>query len=184
MELIKDISYGIKKNDMNVAKAVFKGYSGKVSGICHRYLKDKGEVDLIVENVFLDFFNFIKKGSYNNSEDREIMPVLKELTLRLLISYYVNSSEDKTFDLHPDYKERNNNESIGINVDSLEIIKAFDILSTFERFVLNMCIVEGYSISYIADTLKESTDTIEQCYVSAKTKLLKKIREKYALSEK
>lgn len=183
MELIKDISYGIKKNDMNVAKAVFKGYSGKVSGICHRYLKDKGEVDLIVENVFLDFFNFIKKGSYNNSEDRKIMPVLKELTLRILISYYVNSSEEKTFDPHPDYKERNDDQ-LYVNGDSLEIVKAFDVLSIFERFVLNMCIVEEYSISHIADTLKENTDTIEQCYASAKTKLLKKIREKYVLSEK
>ena len=49
MEFIKDISYGVKKNDMKVIQSVFKGYSGKISGICYRYVKDKNEVDLIVE---------------------------------------------------------------------------------------------------------------------------------------
>ena len=177
MEFIKDISYGVKKNDMKVIQSVFKGYSGKISGICYRYVKDKNEVDLIVENVFLDFFNFLKKGSYNNSEDRKILSVLRDLTFRLLFSHYNNSNEEKTFDQYPDYKEKMQNE-VFEKIDAFDIIKKFDSLSILERFVFNMSLIDGYNMSEVSEILKEDTGIIEQSYSSAKIKLIKQLKEK------
>lgn len=177
MDKVKDVSSKIKNGDLNTMEIVFKEYSSKVSGICQRYVKNKDEANDICSSVFVQFFEKTKKGQLDKFADEKIMVVLKVLTLDYLFGTCKKEdlffSESETTDF---------NMKLG-SVNPNELIKTFDCLEKSERTIFNLHAIDSHSFKEIAEIYESKEDQVEKCYNSAKSKILKQVKEKQSIEQ-
>jgi RNA polymerase sigma factor (sigma-70 family) len=150
-ELIK----GCQRRDRNAQQQLFDFFSGKMYGICYRYVRNTQQAEDILLTGFTRIFEKIDQFKGEGSFEgwiRRIM-VNESLTwLRKFKNMYVETDLEQA-DQEPDY------DLISDHLEAEDLLAMIEQLPAGYRIVFNMYAIDGYSHKEIAEQLDISENT-------------------------
>lgn len=168
-----DLIEGCKKQDRHAQRFLYEHYSGRMLGLCSRYVKDKMEAEDVMVAGFTKVFDRIKQYKGEGSFEgwiRRIM-VNESLTyLRKNKSMYLETDIEAA-EREPDYNK------LGGELEAEDIRKVIADLPTGYRIVFNLFALDGYSHQEIAMQLGISENTSKSQLSRARVLLQKKLLE-------
>ena len=159
------------KNDKDKAyEYLYKKYRSKVFALCWKVLKDKNEVEDVMQEVFIKVFENIEKFHFRSSLDTWIY--------RVSLNHILN--KNRKVDFHLEFNEKvfisKTEEHLELKEIDEEISKALAKLKIEDKKVFILREYEGLSYKKIAKILdlKEGTVKSKLYYVKQKLRLLLK----------
>jgi len=164
---------GCKKGHRQAQKLLYDRYSGKMYGLCCRYLKNKMEAEDVMVAAFTKIFERVNQFKNEGSFEgwiRRIM-VNESLTyLRKNKSMYVETDIEAA-EREPDYTKLEN------QLEADDLLKLIGELPAGYRIVFNLYAMDGYSHKEIADQLGISENTSKSQLSRARIFLQKRLLE-------
>ena len=176
----------IHKNDKAAIKEVFERYYGKMGSIALRYCKSQAQAN---EAVNFGFNSFITKLQQNrNAHTVDIDKTFEHdfiISCALFVKsisseYYVASTvyasgpSNKNFDLFE------SNEFIDYKlIENDVLIRSLQQLVPSQRLVINLHVIDGYSLDDTANVIEASLQTVKSSLEKARYNLQKNIEKCY-----
>jgi RNA polymerase sigma-70 factor (ECF subfamily) len=177
----------LKKGDADALRALFSRFSRLVMGIALRILRDRGEAEEIVQDVFVYLHG--KAGLYDSAKGpaRQWIVQLawhKSLTRREYLgrrAFYAGTDVESLVDTLLGGTDLDREVESRLNRGQLE--KAFEELPETQRRTLALFFFEGLELREVSEQLNESLSNIRHYYYRGLQRLRKnssiqKMREK------
>ena len=168
-ELIKGCLEGVPA----AQKRLYALYSGKMYGLCLRYVKDSMEAEDVLITSFTKVFDKIRQFKGEGSFEGWIRRIVVNEALSFLRrnrSMYLETDLERA-DREPDYQALND------HLEAADLLRIIQELPTGYRIVFNLYAVDGYSHKEIADQLGISENTSKSQLSRARTYLQRVLRE-------
>lgn len=163
-----------QKGDRSAFNTLYDIYSGKMLGVCFRYVNDRETARDLMHDGFITVFT--KIGDYRGEGSFEGW--MRRIFVTTALGYLRRngnlSAMRNTDDL---YGLTDGDHSAIEKMSADELLKTIGELPDGYRTVLNLYAVEGYSHKEIAEMLKINEGTSRSQYARAKSLLYKKINE-------
>jgi RNA polymerase sigma-70 factor (ECF subfamily) len=182
----KEIIVSITKNDKAAIKEVFENYYGKMAAIALRYCKNQTQAN---EAINFGFNAFIQKLQHNRNAhtvdidttfEPEFIKACASFVKAISSEYYVastvyaNSSSTKNYDLFE------TSEFIDFNaIDNDVLIKSLQQLVPSQRLVINLHVIDGYTLEETANIIEASLQTVKSSLEKARYNLQKNVEKCY-----
>jgi RNA polymerase sigma factor (sigma-70 family) len=169
----KDLIEGCKKHDRHAQRFLYEHFSGKMFGLCCRYIKDKMEAEDVLVTSFTKIFDRIEQFKGEGSFEGWIRRIVVNESLSYLRknkSMYLETDIEAA-DREPDYASLEN------QLEADDLLKMISELPTGYRIVFNMYAVDGYSHKEIAEQLGISENTSKSQLSRARVALQKVLME-------
>jgi RNA polymerase sigma factor (sigma-70 family) len=169
----KDLIEGCKKHDRHAQRFLYEHFSGKMFGLCCRYIKDKMEAEDVLVTSFTKIFDRIEQFKGEGSFEGWIRRIVVNESLSYLRknkSMYLETDIEAAH-REPDYASLEN------QLEAEDLLKMISALPTGYRIVFNMYAVDGYSHKEIAEQLGISENTSKSQLSRARVALQKVLME-------
>ena len=159
-----------KKNDAKAQRFLFEKFSGKMMGVCMRYMKNREEAQDILQEGFMKVFQ--KIGQYRNSGP--LGGWIRMIMINTaLIQIKKNKKWENTTDVTTSYDLSNDDYSVLDKLSAEELIQTINRLPDGYRTVFNLFVIEGYPHKEIAKMLGITESTSKTQYRKARLYLKK-----------
>jgi RNA polymerase sigma-70 factor (ECF subfamily) len=164
---------GCRRQDRHAQRFLFEHYSGRMLGLCNRYVKDRMDAEDVMVVAFTKVFDRISQYKGEGSFEgwiRRIM-VNESLTyLRKNKSMYLETDIEAA-EREPDY------DKLDSELEAEDLRKMIADLPTGYRIVFNLYAIDGFSHQEIADQLGVSENTSKSQLSRARALLQKRLVE-------
>ena len=160
---------------------LFEQYAGRMMTICLRYSCNHTQAEDMLQEGFIRVFLYINQYKFEGSFEGWIKRIVVNASIRILqknIIHFLEINEELQ-DL------QQTDTDVLSNLSEREILKLISNLPTGYRVIFNMYVLEGFSHSEIAETLKINTGTSRSQLAKAKKTLQEQIRsqQKFHIDE-
>ncbi len=176
----EELIQGCQKRDRHAQKQLYDTYSGKMYGICYRYVKEPMLAEDVLVTAFTKVFDKIDQFKGEGSFEGWIRRIVvnEALTcLRRNRTMYIETDLE-TAEREPDY----GNLSDHLHVEDL--LALIESLPAGYRIVFNMYAIDGYSHKEIAEHLGINENTSKSQLSRARVHLQKLLLEQECSWEK
>jgi RNA polymerase sigma factor (sigma-70 family) len=145
-----------QKGDAIAQREIYNKYSGKMMGVCMRYVNSRFEAEDILISGFMRIFDKIGQYKHEGSFEGWIRRVMVNEALgyiRKNKSIYLEIEIEKA-----DYHKETNTEAY-TGLEAEDLLKLVQQLPHGYKTVFNLYAIEGYSHKEIADMLQISENT-------------------------
>jgi len=164
---------GCLRQNRQAQQQLYQRYSGKMYGLCCRYVKDRMEAEDVLVMSFTKIFERIGQYKGEGSFEGWIRRVVVNESLTYLRKhknmYLETDIEDAAYE--PDYQRLEN------ELEANDLLKLVESLPVGYRTVFNMYAIDGYNHQEIADQLGISENTSKSQLSRARALLQKKLNE-------
>lgn len=164
---------GCRKRDRHAQRFLYEHFSGRMLGLCCRYVKDRMDAEDVMVVAFTKVFDRIGQYKGEGSFEgwvRRIM-VNESLTyLRKNKSMYLETDIEAA-EREPDYSK------LDSELEAEDLRKLIADLPTGYRIVFNLYAIDGFSHQEIADQLGVSENTSKSQLSRARALLQKRLSE-------
>ncbi len=168
---LAQIIEGCKINDSLLQEILFKKYYSKMKGISIRYCGDNKDSDKMVENAFVNALKLIKR--YSGTTETHFINWFKKLMIEEHIQ--IGKKSELFKETEDDFKKIEIPDDIQFTdeIDINNLLEGLNSLTYGERFLLNMCLYDGFAITVAAKKLGISHQCAHARYDKAliKTKI-------------
>lgn len=151
---LQNLIHKCLKNDERAKRQLVDLYSGKLAGICRRYVSAKEDIQDLVQDSFIKIFLNLDKF---DAERGEFGAWIYRITLNIVFKHQNDKLKDLKFeslDTEEYFETANNTGSVlpeGLGLK--DILSFIDTLPKGRRTVFNMYFIEGYKHHEIAGIL-------------------------------
>ncbi|HZY82194.1 MAG TPA: sigma-70 family RNA polymerase sigma factor [Cyclobacteriaceae bacterium] len=164
---------GCRRQDRHAQRFLFEHFSGRMLGLCNRYVKDRMDAEDVMVVAFTKVFDRISQYKGEGSFEgwvRRIM-VNESLTyLRKNKSMYLETDIEAA-EREPDY------DKLDSALEAEDLRKMIADLPTGYRIVFNLYAIDGFSHQEIANQLGVSENTSKSQLSRARALLQKRLTE-------
>ena len=160
-------------NDRSAQEVLYKRYSGKMMGLCMRYVKNYDDAMEILNFGFLKVFKSLGNYQFNGSFEGWIYRIVYNSIIDSLRTKAKAIKTEEFSDNEMDHPIESNSLH---KLYASDLIKLLDQLPDSTRIVFNMFAIEGYKHDEIASMLNISTGT-SKWHVSHARETLKTLIE-------
>ena len=168
-----ELIQGCRRGDRHAQQRLFDLYSGRMYGICLRYVKNPMEAEDVVVIAFTKVFEridqFRSEGSFEGWIRRiavnEALTHLRRSRAMVVATDLDHAARELDYDQLSDHLEAE------------DLLKLIDQLPPGYRVVFNMYAIDGYSHKEIAEALNISENTSKSQLSRARTSLQKLLSE-------
>jgi RNA polymerase sigma factor (sigma-70 family) len=150
-----DLVKGCKRGDHHAQQRLFDLYSGRMYGVCSRYVKNTMQAEDILVMGFTKVFEKISQFKGEGSFEgwvRRIMVNESLSYLRKTRTMVIETDLEKA-DREPDY------DRLSDHLEAQDLLKMIEQLPAGYRIVFNMYAIDGYCHKEIAEALGISENT-------------------------
>ncbi len=160
------------KGERKAQKALYDRYSGKMLGVCRRYVRSTYDAEEVLSNGFIKVFNKLEYYQDEGSFEGWIRKIMVREALNFLRSQkdFFDETEDATLERLEPVAEQH-------ELEAQDLMKLIDELPTGYRTVFNLFAIEGYSHQEIAYELSISEGTSKSQLSKARTMLQSRMTE-------
>lgn len=175
-ELIK----GCIQEDESCQRELFRKYAGKMLGVCHRYARNTGDAEDIVQDAFIKVFEKIMQFKSEGSFEGWIRRIVVNTALKkyAVIRY---DKEISGYDV-TDRNESSMEASAYSHLNEKELLGMINNLPDGYRLIFNLYVIEGYQHEEIAKMLKIQPGTSRSQLVKARNMLKERILQKQRIA--
>lgn len=176
----------ITKNDKAAIKEMFENYYGKMAAIAVRYCKNQTQAS---EAVNFGFNSFIQKlqqhrnaqtVDIDNTFEPEFIKACASFVKGISSEYYVASTVYASGSANKNYDLFESNEFIDFNaIDNDVLIRSLQQLVPSQRLVINLHVIDGYSLEETANIIEASLQTVKSSLEKARYNLQKNVEKCY-----
>jgi RNA polymerase sigma factor (sigma-70 family) len=168
-----------KKGDSKAQKIVYDRFSGKMLGLCRRYINDVSEAEGVMVTGFLKVFDKIDQFAGNGSFEGWIRRIMVNEAL-----LYLRRHKNMYLEVDIEYAESTPNYAMAaVNLEVNELLNMVNELPVGYRTVFNLYAIEGYSHREIATRLEISENTSKSQLSRARALLQKQVMRREVLVE-
>lgn len=168
-----------KKGDSKAQKMVYDRFSGKMLGLCRRYINDVSEAEGVMVTGFLKVFDKIDQFAGNGSFEGWIRRIMVNESL-----LYLRRHKNMYLEVDIEYAESTPNYAMAAaNLEAAELLNMVNELPVGYRTVFNLYAIEGYSHREIANRLEISENTSKSQLSRARALLQKQVIKREVLVE-
>lgn len=150
-ELIK----GCRKQKAQAQKELYERFSGKMLGVCRRYIKDRSEAEEIMINGFMKVFSKISQFKGEGSFEGWVRRIMVNESLT-----YLRKNHSMYLEVDIEYADQKPNYSLAANsLEAEDLMAMVNRLPYGYRTVFNLYAIEGYTHQEIAKMLKINVNT-------------------------
>jgi len=169
----EDIIKGCRKQQSNAQRLLFERHSGKMLGVCKRYVRDASEAELVMVGGFVKIFQKIDQFKGEGSFEGWVRRIMvNESLIYLRKNKYMYLESDITEVEEPDYEEMAN------YLEAEDLLAIVQQLPAGYRMVFNLYAIEGYSHKEIAERLDINVNTSKSQLSRARKQLQKLLKER------
>lgn len=171
-----EIIDGCERYEKNAQSALYAKYSELVLNTCLRYAKNKAQADEMFTEVLLSIytgFKMIDIDAFDFWLKEMVNTKIIEILKRNKQEYKVMSTATAN-EVVGEYDKLNDDEIIAV-MNSKDVLIAIQSLSPAYRVVVNLHLIEGYSVKQISEKLDIGEATVKTNYDNAMFQLRKKI---------
>lgn len=164
---------GCKSKDRHAQRFLYEHFSGRMMGLCGRYIKDRMEAEDVMVVGFTKVFDRISQFKGEGSFEGWIRRIMVNESLSYIRknkSMYLETDIEAA-DREPDY------ERLDSELEAEDLRKLIADLPTGYRIVFNLYAIDGYSHQEIADQLGISENTSKSQLSRARALLQKRLIE-------
>ncbi|ADR21341.1 DNA-directed RNA polymerase sigma-70 factor [Marivirga tractuosa] len=169
----EDLIAGCIKQKASAQQALFDKYSGKMLGLCRRYVKDVLEAEGVMITAFTKIFERI--GQYTGEGNFEGW--MKRIMVNESLQYL---RKHKNMQLNMDIEEAHHLPNLDAMEDHLQTEDLMQMIAELPvgyRTVFNLYAIEGFSHKEIAEQLKINENTSKSQLSRARVYLQKRLAE-------
>lgn len=182
----KEIIVSITKNDRTAIKELFEKHYGKMAAIALRYCKNQTQA---TDAINFGFNAFIQKLQQNRNAhtvdidttfEPDFVKACTSFVKGISSEYYVASTVYASGSANKNYDLFESNEFIDFNaIDNDVLIKSLQQLVPSQRLVLNLHVIDGYSLEETANIIEASLQTVKSSLEKARYNLQKNVEKCY-----
>lgn len=164
---------GCRRQKGSVQKALFDKYSGRMLGICCRYVKDKLEAEGVMVTAFVKIFERIDQFSGEGNFEGWMKRIMVNESLMYI-------RKNKNMALHIDITEVYESpdfEKLEDHLEANDLLQLISELPVGYRTVFNLYAIEGYSHKEIGEQLNINENTSKSQLSRARNLLQKRLHE-------
>ena len=160
------------KGERKAQKALYDRYSGKMLGVCRRYVRSTYDAEEVLSNGFIKVFNKLEYYQDEGSFEGWVRKIMVREALNFLRSQkdFFDETEDATLERLEPVAEQH-------ELEAQDLMKLIDELPTGYRTVFNLFAIEGYSHQEIAYELSISEGTSKSQLSKARNMLQSRMTE-------
>jgi RNA polymerase sigma factor (sigma-70 family) len=164
-----DLAKAIGAGDKNAQREFYQKYSGKLLGICSRYLDDRMHAEDVMIEGIMKVFEKINQFTFSGSFEGWVKRIVVNEALMALRSK--KNIIDDIEDFHHIGYENTSYSDFEVN----DLMKIINDLPVGYRTVFNLYAIEGYSHAEIAEKLDISEGTSKSQLSRARSILQEKL---------
>lgn len=164
---------GCRKGKPSAQKELYDRFSGKMLGVCCRYIKDQLEAEGVMINGFMKVFEKIDQYTGEGNFEGWIRRIMVNESLMYL-------RKNKHMFLNLDIEEARevpNYEMLEAEMQAEDLMQLINELPSGYRTVFNLYAIEGYSHKEIAEQLSITENTSKSQLSRARSFLQKRLVE-------
>ncbi len=177
---IDDLLEGCKRGERKAQELLYKTLSSRMLGVCIRYAKDRFEAEDMLQMGFVKVFHKVSEFRSEGSFEGWIRRVMVNTAIE---TYRKNQRMLNVVDIEEVYDAPQSTFDM-CGLETKDLLKLINQLSTGYRLVFNMYVIEGYSHKEIADQLGitegASKSQLSRARAILKEKIVKMGGTKYA----
>ena len=169
----EELIAGCRKKEQLAQRHLYERFSGKMLGICKRYIRDAGEAEQVMVGGFVKIFQKIDQFKSEGRFEGWVRRIMvNESLIYLRKNKYMYLEMDIAEAEEPDY------ETLSTQLDADDLLKIVQQLPAGYRMVFNMYAIEGYSHKEIAEALDINVNTSKSQLSRARKQLQKMLKER------
>ncbi|MDP1800653.1 MAG: sigma-70 family RNA polymerase sigma factor [Bacteroidota bacterium] len=182
----KELIALISKNDKAAIRELFEGYYGKMGSIAVRYCKSQAQA---AEAINFGFNTYISKLQQNRNAqmvdidatfEPDFIKACASFVKGISSEYYVASTVYASGSSNKNYDLFESNEFIDFaSIDNDVLIRSLQQLVPSQRLVINLHIIDGYTIEETANIIEASLQTVKSSLEKARYNLQKNVEKCY-----
>jgi len=158
-------------HDYKAQRVLYDRYSGKMMGVCLRYIKDRGEAEGVMVGGFMKVFEKISQFSHQGSFEGWIRRIMVNEALS-----YIRRNKSMSVEVDIEKaSEQPDFQFLGETLEEMELLELIHELPVGYRTVFNMYAIEGYSHKEIGEMLDISENTSKSQLSRARSWLRQKL---------
>jgi len=169
----EDLIAGCIKQKASAQRALFDKYSGRMLGLCRRYVKDVLEAEGVMITAFTKIFERIEQYTGEGNFEGWMKRIMVNESLQYLRKH-------KNMQLNMDIEEAHhlpNYEAMEDHLQTEDLMQMIAELPVGYRTVFNLYAIEGYSHKEIAEQLGINENTSKSQLSRARVFLQKRLAE-------
>jgi RNA polymerase sigma factor (sigma-70 family) len=179
---IEDIIIGCKQKDRRSQNALVAMFAPKLMAICLRYTKNRDQANDALQEAFLNAFRYMHTYQGSGSFEGWLKRIAVNSSITFLKDLKQHRWEDESVIDTNAFAEVPN---IVAELNKEEILKLLQYLPHAQYVIFNMCIIEGYNHTEVAQVLNitESSSRATLCRArNSLAEILKKEQKNFDLS--
>lgn len=167
------------RGDSSAQKQVYERYSGKMLGLCRRYINDVAEAEGVMVTGFLKVFDKLGQFSGNGSFEGWIRRIMVNESL-----LYLRKHKNMYLEVDLEYATAEPNYAwASSNLEAQELLAMVNRMPVGYRTVFNLYAIEGYSHKEIANQLEISENTSKSQLSRARALLQQEVMKRENMVE-
>jgi RNA polymerase sigma factor (sigma-70 family) len=169
----EDLIAGCIKQKASAQRALFDKYSGRMLGLCRRYVKDVLEAEGVMITAFTKIFERIDQYTGEGNFEGWMKRIMVNESLQYLRKH-------KNMQLNMDIEEAHhlpNYDAMEDHLQTEDLMQMIGELPVGYRTVFNLYAIEGYSHKEIAEQLSINENTSKSQLSRARVYLQKRLAE-------
>ncbi|MGJ3236682.1 RNA polymerase sigma factor [Marivirga sp.] len=169
----EDLIAGCIKQKASAQRALFDKYSGRMLGLCRRYVKDVLEAEGVMITAFTKIFERINQYTGEGNFEGWMKRIMVNESLQYLRKH-------KNMQLNMDIEEAHhlpNYDAMEDHLQTEDLMQMIGELPVGYRTVFNLYAIEGYSHKEIAEQLSINENTSKSQLSRARVYLQKRLAE-------
>ena len=173
---LQELIRGCEKSDKESQNDLFSLFKDSLMSICLRYSKNTQQANEILKEGFVSIFNTIKNVQHENQLEGWLRKTMIDKAIEVLrrnkqeykivstINAYDGANQDRIID-----------EVVTRSMESSDVLKAMQALTPAYRVVVNMYLVDGFTLKQISTKLDVGEATIRMNFEKAMYQVRKNI---------
>ena len=168
-----DIVEGCRKQQASAQRKLYERHSGKMLGVCKRYIRDNSEAEQVMVGGFVKIFQKIDQFKGDGSFEGWVRRIMvNESLIYLRKNKYMYLETDITEAEEPNYNDMSS------YLEAEDLLAIIQHLPAGYRMVFNLYAIEGYSHKEIAAQLDINVNTSKSQLSRARKQLQKLLKER------
>lgn len=164
---------GCIKGESSCQKEIFHRFASRMLGVCHRYARNSGDAEDILQDAFIKVFDKIYQFKFEGSFEGWIRRIVVNTALK---KYSLRRYEKEVSGYEiKDRDESGMEPSAYAHITEKELLELINGLPDGYRIIFNLYVIEGYQHDEIAGMLGIQSGTSRSQLVKARAMLQKQI---------
>ena len=151
---------------------LFETYAGRFMSICLRYACDQPEAEDILQDAFINIFNYIYQFKGEGSFEGWMRRIVVNTALRVIQKKKIRFTEIQEYQ-QPGFQVETSSYT---SLQADELLKLINALPDGYRIVFNLNVIEGYSHEEIGQMLQIAASTSRSQLLKARRLLQEQIK--------